>query len=331
MSAIVLGGCKVKRPGDVIAEDKMEKIIYDYHIAKALGDNLPYDENYKRQLYIDAVFRKHGIDEATFDSSLVWYSRNTTELSDIYERVAERLRNEQKNIDAVLAGRDRGDVTSANGDSVDVWAWRRLIELGTMPMNNRFSFELRADSNYKVNDLFVLSSDFMIAGGRLGASEPPVMALQLVYENDSVVGITKRVMTSGKTMITVGDDKIGKIKSLNGFFYRPQSDSNRSKVIVSNIALMRYHSNDTIIADVDSVAVDSLSADTTLKNKLPEINVDTLKPERLSPETMNKRRTNMKRVERPEQIEVEKKIKAEQKMYEKRDSRNRNRLKPVKK
>ena len=38
----------------------MENLLYDYHLAKSMGDNLPYSENYKKALYLDAVFKKYG-------------------------------------------------------------------------------------------------------------------------------------------------------------------------------------------------------------------------------------------------------------------------------
>ena len=72
-----VAGCKVKRPSGVIPESEMENLLYDYHLAKSMGDNLPYSENYKKALYLDAVFRKHGTTQAVFDSSMVWYTRNT--------------------------------------------------------------------------------------------------------------------------------------------------------------------------------------------------------------------------------------------------------------
>ena len=56
MFALAVAGCKVKRPDDVISESKMENLLYDYHLAKSMGDNLPYNENYKKTLYLDAVF-----------------------------------------------------------------------------------------------------------------------------------------------------------------------------------------------------------------------------------------------------------------------------------
>lgn len=41
MFVFAVAGCKVKRPSDVISESKMENLLYDYHVAKSMGDNLP--------------------------------------------------------------------------------------------------------------------------------------------------------------------------------------------------------------------------------------------------------------------------------------------------
>ena len=40
MLVLAIAGCKVKRPDDVISESKMENLLYDYHLAKSMGDNL---------------------------------------------------------------------------------------------------------------------------------------------------------------------------------------------------------------------------------------------------------------------------------------------------
>ena len=90
MFVFAVAGCKVKRPSDVISESKMENLLYDYHVAKSMGDNLPYSENYKKALYINAVFKKYGTTQAAFDSSMVWYTRNTEILSKIYDKVKKR-------------------------------------------------------------------------------------------------------------------------------------------------------------------------------------------------------------------------------------------------
>ncbi len=59
--AFSLTACKVKRPETVLPDAKMENVLYDYHIAKAMGEEVPYNESYKRVLYIESVFKKYGI------------------------------------------------------------------------------------------------------------------------------------------------------------------------------------------------------------------------------------------------------------------------------
>ena len=41
---------RVKRPDTVISDAKMENVLYDFHIAKAMGEEVPYSESYKRCL-----------------------------------------------------------------------------------------------------------------------------------------------------------------------------------------------------------------------------------------------------------------------------------------
>ena len=93
--AFSLTACKVKRPETVLPDAKMENVLYDYHIAKAMGEEVPYNESYKRVLYIESVFKKYGITQADFDSSMVWFARNPEVLTKIYEKVNVRLKAER--------------------------------------------------------------------------------------------------------------------------------------------------------------------------------------------------------------------------------------------
>ena len=90
--AFGLTACQVKRPDTVISDAKMENVLYDFHIAKAMGEEVPYSESYKRVLYIESVYRKHGITQADFDTSMVWYARHPDALTKVYEKVNQRLK-----------------------------------------------------------------------------------------------------------------------------------------------------------------------------------------------------------------------------------------------
>ncbi|MBR2863512.1 MAG: DUF4296 domain-containing protein, partial [Bacteroidaceae bacterium] len=66
----LLFSCKPGRPDGILSERKMENVLYDYHIAKALAQRSGDSIEQKLSLYTQAVFQKHKVTEAVFDSSL---------------------------------------------------------------------------------------------------------------------------------------------------------------------------------------------------------------------------------------------------------------------
>ena len=93
-----LAGCGKEIPSDIIQPSEMESLLYDYHLATTMGNDLPYGETYKKEAYLDYVFDKHHVTEAEFDSSMVWYTRHTYHLVTIYENVQKRFEEDEKHL-----------------------------------------------------------------------------------------------------------------------------------------------------------------------------------------------------------------------------------------
>lgn len=305
-SLFFFSACKVNKPKTVLSESTMENVIYDYHIAKAMGDDVNYSENYKRAIYIDAVFDKYGIDEAQFDSSLVWYTRNTDILSKVYERVADRLKSKQSQINQLVAIRDKKPLTSQPGDSIDVWAWKRLLNLSRLPLNNKYAFVLPTDTNFKQRDELVWSANFYFAKSNdtvaVDSVLQPIMAMQIIYNNDSIVSKLLSVASNGTQTITLMSDTLGDIREVKGFIYYPHADINNT-LLIDKISLMRYHHPDTttvatdsIAADELKIATDTLETDTLLKVEAKEEVAKDTVAKRLSPAEMNRQRQNAPKV-----------------------------------
>lgn len=239
-----LASCRVKRPDFVLSDAKMEAVLYDYHIAKAMGEQLSYNESYKRVLYLESVFRKHGITEAQFDTSMVWLSRNPSVLRDIYEHVNERLKAEKKQVENLIALRDNKPRPSLPGDSIDVWAWERVYRLTGMPLDNLISFDLPSDINFKDCDTLRWNVRFRFIGGKDQTAGDtlfsPVMALQVFYANDSLLHEVRRVDRSGMETLSLSADTLGKIERICGFVYYPRQSSGRI-LLADSVSLMRYH------------------------------------------------------------------------------------------
>lgn len=245
-------GCKVRQPSSVIPENVMEDLLYDYHIAKSMGDNLPYNENYKKKLYLDYVFRKYGTTEAQFDSSMVWYTRHTETLSDVYEKVSKRLKAEQDDVATLISVRDNKPKTSAPGDSIDVWAWKRFHLLTGNPLTNKLTFVLPSDTNFYPRDTLVWEANYRFMPADPDTAQAILMEMWIEYENDTINSL-KKIFQSGQHSIQLQADSAGSIRDIKGFIYYPRTAGRREDLIITDISLYRYHSKDTL--SVDSTVV----------------------------------------------------------------------------
>ncbi len=98
----VLTGC---RPRGILSSRQMRSVLYDLHrtdaILQAAGYNYGHDEDVAK--YYQAVMDKHGVTQAEFDSSLVWYTNNPQLFDKIYPPVVKKL---EKDRDAWQAQHD---------------------------------------------------------------------------------------------------------------------------------------------------------------------------------------------------------------------------------
>jgi hypothetical protein len=227
----------------------MEDILYDYHIAKAMGDQLPYSEGYKRLLYIDYVFQKHGTTQAQFDSSMVWYTRHTEILSEIYKQVAARLHDDEDAVKRRIAIRDNRALPSAEGDSVDVWTAARVFRISGFPLNNRMEFNIPADENFAAGDTLAWNLHYRFLGVVPDSLRSPIMAMQIRYANDSVAADIRRVATDGWQEMRLASDTIA-LGEIRGFvFYAANANDTLPTLLLDSISLMRYHLHETLPTD----------------------------------------------------------------------------------
>ena len=185
--------CGKKVPEDIIQPQAMENLLYDYHLATTMSNDLPYDENYKKQAYLAYVFQKHGVTEAEFDSSMVWYSRHSDEMNTIYQNLQKRMETTAELLKKQTV-RSSGEVTvSLSGDTVDLWQDRTIYWLTSSSLTNKVTFDLKADTSFHERDKMVLEANFSFLpkGKREGKV---VMAMNLAFDNDSTQGISRVVV-----------------------------------------------------------------------------------------------------------------------------------------
>ena len=233
--------CKKKMPNDVLSKGEMEDVLVDYHMAKAMGENLPYSEQYKQTLYVDYVFKKHDITKEAFNSSLEWYSRHTEDFVKIYEKVNKRLNSQRDEIKDLLASSNEEHQQSETGDTVNVWHKQKIYKLTQSIATNKFYFTIYPDSNYKDRDILLwkIRCTFISAKEH---TQDAVMSLSIRYLNDSVISETRNISQSGIYNIRLQNDSAQKIREIKGFvYYNHLSHYLEDALIVDKIELIRYH------------------------------------------------------------------------------------------
>ena len=93
--AVVLCGC---RPKGILHSWEMRAVMVDLHKTDALIQiaGLQHKDQEIKNIYYAQVLEKHGITQAEFDSSLVWYTAHPQLFNKIYPKVIKELKSEEE-------------------------------------------------------------------------------------------------------------------------------------------------------------------------------------------------------------------------------------------
>ena len=160
-----------------------------------------------------AALKKHGVDQAKFDSSMVYYMQNTNMLHDIYQRLSKRLESEEMALGGAAANYDR---LSSKGDTANVWNGDRSVVLTSQIPYNMYSFAIKADTSFHKGDRYLLEFDvqFIFQEGVRDA----VAVLAMTLANDSVVAQTIHISSPSHFTLQLNDSERQGIKRINGYF-----------------------------------------------------------------------------------------------------------------
>ena len=256
------------RPKDVLSRGKMEDVLYDYHIMQGIIDELPSEEREaKAQDYINAVFEKHGITEAQFDSSIVYYNRHTKDLHKIYSNLKERYSTVNDEIQLVNGNNDVMAVFATGGDTTNLWNSAKLLALRNKDLLNRESFTIQADTSFRRQDLFILTLNPLFIRENQGDYDIQLhVGLSILYASGKHAGMTRMLNTSGIQQLTLQTSPDEDIKTITGFFYYRGKKTTRNLCLIDNISLVRMHQKEPEQpVQTDSVKTDSLATDTLNK------------------------------------------------------------------
>lgn len=255
-------------PQNVLSRGKMEDVLYDYHIMQGIVNDLPAEEREaKGQDYMNAVFEKHGITEAQFDSSIVYYNRHTKDLHKIYSNLKERYTAVNEEIQLVNGNNDMMAIFSTGGDTTNLWNSTKLLTLRNKELLNKESFTIHADTSFRRRDQFILTlSPVFIKERREDYDINLHVGLSVLYASGKHIGTTRVINNDGTQQLTLQISNDEDIKSITGFFYYKGKKESRNLCLIDNISLIRMHEKEPQKAEVaDTVKTDSIVTDTLPK------------------------------------------------------------------
>ena len=279
---LLLPGCQNGVPSEYIQPRELEDILYDYHIAQAMAEDGRGDSvNFRRYSYVQAVFAKHDVTEADFDSTMIWYSSHASYLNDIYKRLKERYSEHVSALGASTGENDMFAHLDAQGDTANIWQRGTFYVLKPRFAEDRLLFSMEGDTTFRKGDELLWRFEARhISRGRQNEA---YAGLYVEYDNDSTTGVTRRVYSNDKMELCLKGDTAHAIREVGGFVYfkPPQEDKEPRMLVLSGMMLVRFHLQKE---EEDSLAVEKEVADSLSGDSLVRMQpFDTASARRLSP------------------------------------------------
>lgn len=231
----MLAACS-KTPGDVLSEKEMQRVMTDMLIAESMA-NIDYNtyktDTLKMALY-ESVFRKHGIDQAVYDSSLVWYGRNLDTYMKIYDRVLADLNKQVTELGDVPS--DAGMTSS--GDSVNIWPRFPYLELYPKSVFNGVTFDIKPESSYASGSIFVLGMN--VWGVSPGMRYVPEIRLS-ADQGDTTLVVNSKITRDGYQEAILKTLPTKRVNRVFGYIRMDNTDTTYYKIYIDSLSLIRYN------------------------------------------------------------------------------------------
>lgn len=229
----LLAACDGERDPQVLSPNQMEEVLYDFHLAQAMGKTTTDSMDYRSNLYTQAALAKHQLSTEDFDRSMEWYTRHADELFEIYQNVEQRFAEATSS----AAWSHEQKTYSLSGDTANIWNGKEHYLLNSQD-ENRLAFYLPADTLVGPGDRLELrfETNWHYHEGQRSASA--MLAVRLA--NDSVQFVNTQLLSSGRQKLSL---KVARqlVKSVEGFVFLQTPWSETPRMLeITNPLLLRY-------------------------------------------------------------------------------------------
>ncbi len=261
MLAVSLLSCD-KTPSHVMSINDMADLIADLQIADAYIESHinEFESDSSKMVIKQSVFKKHGITQQDYDTSLVWYAHNMEDYTKAYDKAVGKLKNRYDKLDKqgnkdedILAGpaeiqgapthdvtpRNRGGMhpkplkANAKGDSIDLWKGQRDYLITPGAQRGFITFDIHPGNDKQAGDRYQLAYKLTRGGNEFKVS------LNVDYTDGATAQITRGTNSDGWVAIDIQSDTTRQVRRVYGYV---SYDMKRGGIAyVDSLMLMRTH------------------------------------------------------------------------------------------
>ena len=200
-----------KVPGRFLSEKEMTQVLIDMQLAESIisTDYRSDSDEAEKEAVYHSIFKKHQIDKALYDSSLLWYGRNL----DIYMRVYENVIKALKAKKIALGDYKLDDLHINKKDSINLWELSSIVELKDNLLDSKVAFDLLPDKTYLAGSKFVLSMN--VWGVPSDTLYYPVLKVR-IEQRDTVLKFEQKIMQDGLFEACFQSDSTQTVKRILG-------------------------------------------------------------------------------------------------------------------
>jgi len=225
-------------PKHIISERKMRVVLYDMLLAEAMVETMPdsFPVSDDRQTVFDAVFRKHHITQADYDSSLIWYGKNMDLYIAIHKLVLRDVNANLNVMDQIKPSAISGDMT--DHDSIDIWVYPRTAIFKPEQAFNTLIFDIRPETPYSSGSSYVFGVSLW--GIPPGLKHKPTIHLSAVHA-DTIISVNSAITGDGYFEATVQTIATKQVRRVYGYILMNDAEASYHAIFLKNIRLMKYN------------------------------------------------------------------------------------------
>ena len=243
-------------PKHIISEKQMRVVLYDMQLAEAFVEtnNESYRTSDERLSVYDAVFAKHNITQAEYDSSLIWYGKNMDIYMSVYNMVLKDVNESIAALGDIKPNPLSGDISAK--DSVDVWIYNRSYTFKPERVFNALTFDIAPETPYSSGSSYVLSLSAW--GIPAGLKNKPRISISAVH-TDTIISVNKEIAEDGLHEIVLRTVATKRVARVYGHIMVNDAEGLYHRIYLDDIRLMKYNYGSKALTAPQSDSIPALT------------------------------------------------------------------------